>query len=492
MDEKDLKKALLEELETIAPKMSDKVAKAAICTSSGTDGGIETNKRRRAPRRFGAKGAALSALAAVLVIAIVLGAVLPPMLGGDPTDSGGGYLLITVNPQIELLYDENGIVYDVKSGNRDGDVMLSDPQFRKSLTGKSVGAAAQAVAEEAMALGYLCEDEEAVDAVKLTFVGAASETADSVSETLESYFVDSGVRCMVVLAEESEQFLRERYEGITGSLSDMLAAIAGAADEFLVRNTDNTDGGALTEDYGALAAQYIKDRIAMLGEEIEKTDEALTEFGVLNAMIGELSSDLRSATDIIFGGRLNYWDVLAYTETNPDQTLGSELAGAMEDAEKVLEKIAGYGCAVDSYMAYTAAEWAYGLLSDGYERYRDDITDFIDEAGSALSEIVGYVNGIYSSAAAWFEDIPAALEQFGTALEEVEMLASDAISTAEDYFESVAALVFAEREQLAAYAASFCSQRTPIDEQTYDAIRNELTDTYGTLENWYDTVFGNK
>ena len=486
MDEKDLEKALLEELETIAPKMSDKVAKAAICTSSETDGGFERNKRRRSPRRFGAKGAALSALAAVLVIAIVLGAVLPPMLGGDPTDSGGGYLLITVNPQIELLYDENGVVYDVKSGNKDGDVMLSDPQFRKSLTGKSVGAAAQAVAEEAMALGYLCEDEEAVDAVKLTFVGAASETADSVSETLESYFVDSGVRCMVVLAEESEQFLRERYEGITGSLSDMLAAIAGAADEFLVRNTDNTDGGALTEDYGALAAQYIKDRIAMLGEEIEKTDEALTEFGVLNAMIGELSSDLR----IIFGVRLNYWDVLAYTETNPDQTLGSELAGAMEDAEKVLEKLAGYGCAVDSNAAYTAAEWAYGLLSDGYERYRDDITDFIDEAGSALSEIVGYVNGIYSSAAAWFEDIPAALEQFGTALEEIEMLASDAISTAEDYFESVAALVFAEREQLAAYAASFCSQRTPIDEQTYDAIRNELTDAYGTLENWYDTVFG--
>lgn len=488
MDEKDLKKALLEELETIAPKMSDKVAKAAICTSSETDGGFERNKRRRSPRRFGAKGAALSALAAVLVIAIVLGAVLPPMLGGDPTDSGGGYLLITVNPQIELLYDENGVVYDVKSGNKDGDVMLSDPQFRKSLTGKSVGAAAQAVAEEAMALGYLCEDEEAVDAVKLTFVGAASETADSVSETLESYFVDSGVRCMVVLAEESEQFLRERYEGITGSLSDMLAAIAGAADEFLVRNTDNTDGGALTEDYGALAAQYIKDRIAMLGEEIALTEEALSEFGDLNAMIEELSSDLR----IIFGVRLNYWDVLAYTETNPDQTLGSELAGAMEDAEKVLEKIAGYGCAVDSYMAYTAAEWAYGLLSDGYERYRDDITDFIDEAGSALSEIVGYVNGIYSSAAAWFEDIPAALEQFGTALEEVEMLASDAISTAEDYFESVAALVFAEREQLAAYAAAFCSQRTPIDEQTYDAIRNELTDTYGTLENWYDTVFGNK
>ena len=486
MDEKDLKKALLEELETIAPKMSDKVAKAAICTSSETDGGFERNKRRRSPRRFGAKGAALSALAAVLVIAIVLGAVLPPMLGGDPTDSGGGYLLITVNPQIELLYDENGVVYDVKSGNKDGDVMLSDPQFRKSLTGKSVGAAAQAVAEEAMALGYLCEDEEAVDAVKLTFVGAASETADSVSETLESYFVDSGVRCMVVLAEESEQFLRERYEGITGSLSDMLAAIAGAADEFLVRNTDNTDGGALTEDYGALAAQYIKDRIAMLGEEIALTEEALSEFGDLNAMIEELSSDLR----IIFGVRLNYWDVLAYTETNPDQTLGSELAGAMEDAEKVLEKIAGYGCAVDSYMAYTAAEWAYGLLSDGYERYRDDITDFIDEAGSALSEIVGYVNGIYSSAAAWFEDIPAALEQFGTALEEVEMLASDAISTAEDYFESVAALVFAEREQLAAYAAAFCSQRTPIDEQTYDAIRNELTDTYGTLENWYDTVFG--
>ena len=486
MDEKDLKKALLEELETIAPKMSDKVAKAAICTSSETDGGFERNKSRRAPRRFGAKGAALSALAAVLVIAIVLGAVLPPMLGGDPTDSGGGYLLITVNPQIELLYDENGVVYDVKSGNRDGDVMLSDPQFRKSLTGKSVGTAAQAVAEEAMALGYLCEDEEAVDAVKLTFVGAASETADSVSETLESYFVDSGVRCMVVLAEESEQFLRERYEGITGSLLDMLAAIAGAADEFFVRNTDNTDGGALTEDYGALAAQYIKDRIAMLGEEIEKTDEALTEFGVLNAMIEELSSDLR----IIFGVRLNYWDVLAYTETNPDQTLGSELAGAMEDAEKVLEKLAGYGCAVDSYMAYTAAEWAYGLLSDGYERYRDDITDFIDEAGSALSEIVGYVNGIYSYAAAWFEDIPAALEQFGTALEEIEMLASDAISTAEDYFESVAALVFAEREQLAAYAASFCSHRTPINEQTYDAIRNELTDTYGTLENWYDTVFG--
>ena len=133
MNDKDLKRRLEDELESIAPKMSQRVANAPIGTSS--EGGA---KRARAPRRKVRFTVAVSAIAAVLVIAIVLAVVVPPLFKTVPEQGEGGYLLMNINPDVEILFDEDGKVTSVKSGNADADVLLADESFRSSLVGESV------------------------------------------------------------------------------------------------------------------------------------------------------------------------------------------------------------------------------------------------------------------------------------------------------------------------------------------------------------------
>ena len=100
MNDKDLKRRLEDELESIAPKMSQRVANAPIGTSS--EGGA---KRARAPRRKVRFTVAVSAIAAVLVIAIVLAVVVPPLFKTVPEQGEGGYLLMNINPDVEILFD---------------------------------------------------------------------------------------------------------------------------------------------------------------------------------------------------------------------------------------------------------------------------------------------------------------------------------------------------------------------------------------------------
>lgn len=153
MNDKDLKRRLEDELESIAPKMSQRVANAPIGTSS--EGGA---KRARAPRRKVRFTVAVSAIAAVLVIAIVLAVVVPPLFKTVPEQGEAGYLLMNINPDVEILFDEDGKVTSVKSGNADADVLLADESFRSSLVGESVDTAAAAVAERALEMGYIDGD----------------------------------------------------------------------------------------------------------------------------------------------------------------------------------------------------------------------------------------------------------------------------------------------------------------------------------------------
>ena len=122
MNDKDLKRRLEDELESIAPKMSQRVANAPIGTSS--EGGA---KRARAPRRKIRFTVAVSAIAAVLVIAIVLAVVVPPLFETVPEQGEAGYLLMNINPDVEILFDEDGKVTSVKSGNADADVLPPTP-----------------------------------------------------------------------------------------------------------------------------------------------------------------------------------------------------------------------------------------------------------------------------------------------------------------------------------------------------------------------------
>ena len=240
MNDKDLKRRLEDELESIAPKMSQRVANAPIGTSS--EGGA---KRARAPRRKVRFTVAVSAIAAVLVIAIVLAVVVPPLFKTVPEQGEAGYLLMNINPDVEILFDEDGKVTSVKSGNADADVLLADESFRSSLVGESVDTAAAAVAERALEMGYIDGDATSPDAVGLTVVGG--DGVAKIGAAVRAAFVDAGAACVVVAKTADRAWLAERFDVAEGELKDMLAEVEKGADAFFERTAqDLADVSALT------------------------------------------------------------------------------------------------------------------------------------------------------------------------------------------------------------------------------------------------------
>ena len=218
MNDKDLKRRLEDELESIAPKMSQRVANAPIGTSS--EGGA---KRARAPRRKVRFTVAVSAIAAVLVIAIVLAVVVPPLFETVPEQGEAGYLLMNINPDVEILFDEDGKVTSVKSGNADADVLLADESFRSSLVGESVDTAAAAVAERALEMGYIDGDATSPDAVGLTVVGG--DGVAKIGAAVRAAFVDAGAACVVVAKTADRAWLADPSTDIE------IPVAAGGVDE---------------------------------------------------------------------------------------------------------------------------------------------------------------------------------------------------------------------------------------------------------------------
>ena len=311
MNDKDLKRRLEDELESIAPKMSQRVANAPIGTSS--EGGA---KRARAPRRNVRFTVAVSAIAAVLVIAIVLAVVVPPLFKTVPEQGEGGYLLMNINPDVEILFDEEGKVTSVKSGNADADVLLADESFRSSLVGESVDTAAAAVAERALEMGYIDGDATSPDAVGLTVVGG--DGVAKIGAAVRAAFVDAGAACVVVAKTADKAWLAQRFDVAEGELKDMLAEVEQGADAFFERTAqDIADVSALTREYVASVAEYLKDSLRTAAAEARAVQAMFAELETVNEEIASLADDM----DMGWIGLMtasNIWDVDDYLAAHPD------------------------------------------------------------------------------------------------------------------------------------------------------------------------------
>ena len=318
MNDKDLKRRLEDELESIAPKMSQRVANAPIGTSS--EGGV---KRARAPRRKVRFTVAVSAIAAVLVIAIVLAVVVPPLFKTVPEQGEGGYLLMNINPDVEILFDEDGKVTSVKSGNADADVLLADESFRSSLVGESVDTAAAAVAERALEMGYIDGDATSPDAVGLTVVGG--DGVAKIGAAVRAAFVDAGAACVVVAKTADRAWLAQRFDVAEGELKDMLAEVEKGADSFFERTAqDLADVSDLTREYVASVAEYLKDSLRTAAAEARAAQAMFAELETVNEEIESLADDMYMKW-IGLVTASNIWDVDDYLAAHPDYLMSAEL-----------------------------------------------------------------------------------------------------------------------------------------------------------------------
>lgn len=130
-----------------------------------------------------------------LVLATTIGVGLFASCGdsdGATVDNALSYISLRVNPEIELLADEDGVVVSVNAVNEDGEVLLTTVD----LEGKSVEEAGAIFTEAANDLGYLTPDGEK-DTVYVGVEGGSDSIEEDLEEKLNKsirdYFNNNGI-----------------------------------------------------------------------------------------------------------------------------------------------------------------------------------------------------------------------------------------------------------------------------------------------------------
>ena len=489
MNDKDLKRRLEDELESIAPKMSQRVANAPIGTSS--EGGA---KRARAPRRKARFTVAVSAIAAVLVVAIVLAVVVPPLFESVPEQGEAGYLLMNINPDVEILFDAEGKVTSVRSGNADADVLLADETFRSSLVGGSVEAAAAAVAERALEMGYIDGDAASPDAVGLTVVGG--DGVAKIGAAVRAAFVDAGAACVVVAKTADKAWLAERFDVAEGELKDMLAEVEKGADAFFERTAqDLADVSDLTREYVASVAEYLKDSLRTAAAEARAAETLLADLERVNADIAVLAADMHfDLLGLITPSDI--WDVEDYLDDDPDFEMSAQLSAAVDDARGLLAKLDEYGCKPDNAIEAAIVSTAVGWFVDICDGYGDDVLGMIDDARDDVSAVLTKVEELYQSAKDVVMDmldgasdvLPGMLSEFEAALGDITDFAAAAIDSADDFIAESRRLADAAADKMASLGEAMSVSRDKLTAEQYADVERALIEEYGSLEAWWASL----
>ena len=131
-------------------------------------------------------------MAATSMTACGSAAVKPTNVSGDPDTGTLTYISMRINPEIEVVADENGEIVAVNPVNADAEVVLAEVD----LMGQTVAEAGEAFTEVATELGYLDVDSE--DAT--VYINAEGENEDlcerlenNISDSIHKYFDNNGI-----------------------------------------------------------------------------------------------------------------------------------------------------------------------------------------------------------------------------------------------------------------------------------------------------------
>lgn len=465
MDEKELKKLLDKELDGIAPSMSSKVRKAPIVTSE--------EKREKsthkvditvsAKRNF--KPVVFGAIAAVLVIAIALAVVLPPMFEGNDVTAPvyeAGYLRMDINPSVEFVFDKENKVTAVKSANGDADLLLSD-ELRAYVKGLSVDQAAAAVAEEAGRLGYISPDEQ--NAIRIVVVASTSAQSEEVTEktslAVENNFMRRGVYCAVVAVQEDVDYILDRYGAAADDLSGALENVVAKSDfyfgQLAAANQNSLE--ELKKYYEQEVFAYLKGLLEAECIKIGRTRELLKQAQQINNDITEYND-----TVFLFG---DYWATVADDEWKKDPVL----ADMCNEMTRVLAKIEELrGDKIENTIALDG-------LVDTYEWFINE--DLLQEiANSTLDELKGSLDNIIAELEKYNVEITSAVR------EAIALVPDDV----QEFLDGTENIVKGMRDELSEiYLEYYNEEREALSREDYDGFYSAIISQYGSLEAYWQS-----
>lgn len=173
------------------------------CVYVSEDGGANNLSKITLTRRMKMK---FKKLVSFLLIGALGGAMLASC---DTQDNGNlSYISLRINPEIEMVANEDGEVLSVNAVNDDAEVVLS----QIDLEGMSIEEAGVAFTETAIELGYLDPNDENAEVFVGTLAdGDATELNEKISREISDYFKNKGINGRV--AEETlDKYLEKASE----------------------------------------------------------------------------------------------------------------------------------------------------------------------------------------------------------------------------------------------------------------------------------------
>lgn len=483
---KNFKKLLNDEFEAASPELSEEVKNAPIITGKES---VEIEVAARYGNTVAAEskrkiytGVAFIAVLIALVFAV---------LAATGTFNKGGVTIKTdyvfayeINPAVAFVTDENGVVKNVSSLNKDADVVLSDEETADKIKNVSLETAVVTYTEAVAKLGYLdikkSETKESLSAVRISFAESADKIVSAVKSSLEGFFKSHGIFSAVVDDKVDVKELCSRVnveydeEGGLKSLSDTLETENNTYYGKVNKNATEAEIKDLYENeiVGSDILDIVRGGLIENLNKIKKNAEMLKNIYDLNNKIMAHADNPRVIT-ILGIEKRDFWSL--------KEKYGIE---AKEYREEFAALMSETNLAVEKYKEY-------------FDKELESISD-LKEAGDVY-ENLGAVFGTNIEAILknfTSEDFIVSSEKFisilkliGIDVSDIESIIKSVPTTVEKYIaEMKSAVSMLKTARYEKFSAVYEEARNEITTADYEEYINRIISSYGSLTNfWADT-----
>lgn len=458
---KSWKKQLGDELDALVPELREDVRNAPVARAQSASD-LAEGKRRRAlsPRTKKTLFASLATAAAAFLILFAVIASLPAALPALASSC----VTVKINPEANFVTDKKGNVTHVTALNEDADLLFSDEEFFRSLTGKPLDEAVSLFVDRAAQAGYF-DFNEAGGAVKLTASDAqTTKCLSSLSASLEDFFRERGA--YAVVAAESVPDAQFRLSlGIPedGSLlSQAEKVLSSFTQRIALTMTDEERSSyyretVLLDEFRAYLQSLIREHFRDLRECAALIDK-MTE---LNARIEEHPDN----PNFLF--LKDYWNVLLLADE--DEFTADFLALTQEMTALLARYRAVGGSALSSKSELELRASYYEILPiDELEKLATDFTEadfdlFAEDVLDLLDSV-----GVDTALLRRLMQLPSDLETF--------------------FRQTMEALTECARLRFEIFREAYEQSREAISERDYREYLDRIEREFGSLNAYWDSL----
>ena len=426
---KDIKKQLLNEMNSRVPKLNDELKNYPITTS--------VNKSRMPRFSFYLGGL----LACLLVLAVVL----PFAFKKEPKTNS--CYLFEVNPSVLVYTDDTGEVTKIKSGYEDADELLLGINYEE-LIGENIEDVSISLVDNLIQLGYFDAN---------SYENIMKISTDDSDSTISSVISNYTSKCGYFVAVFEDELTVEDVNEVLKTNISNLNQVEEALDSLEDLIVDNiTEEENYVEKYQEqYLNEYLSNVIFADLEKLEKIEKTLIKLNETYDAISELSF------------LKDYWIIKSFYASNPD-SINSDLKELIKEMEELLNEY--FDISGSNILSGPELKIAYAYVTtlpmEEIRKLAETLDN--DELTKNLEALINFVKLVDEDAASNLEKyckIPEGIEEYKSKVKEVQT---------SNY-----------NSRKKKYEAEYKRVKESINVDQFKEYLDALIEKYGSLENFW-------